>query len=243
MSRDRSVEAFILKRQDFGEADQIITLFSKEEGKLRAVVKAAKLPTSKLQPMLQPLFQTRVNLTGRNSATSSTLGKVIGAQIIKAYSGILDSEAKLGVWYMAAELVIRALPDSQPNAELFADLEKYADFLHNHSLSADQAKHSITQFQIKSLASLGLGIREAKNPGLNLGFSLDHGGFTDKITVDAVSVPLSVQELFVNMKTGAYSADWPAAPETLQALHNAVNKFVTYQLEREIKSQRFLAKT
>src|SRR5690349_15887569 len=127
MSRERAVEAFIIKKQDYGEADQIITLFCKEEGKIRALVKAAKLPTSKLQPMLQPVFQTRVNLTGSNAGTG--LAKVIGVQLIAAYSNIFENEAKMASWYVASELVMRGLADSAPNEQLFLELERYANFL------------------------------------------------------------------------------------------------------------------
>ncbi len=241
MSRERSLESFILKRQDYGEADQIITLFSKEEGKVRALVKSAKLPTSKLQPMLQPLFQTRVNLTGRSGALNPGLGKVIGGQIMKAYSGILESDAKLGVWYMASELVIRALPDSEPNEQLYFQLEKYANFLHETELSANQARHSIAQFQIKFLLSIGLGIRNLKNPPANFGFSLDHGGFTDQPQADSIPISLQNYELFLKMQNEAYSTDFGATEDSLDQIYKIVSRFVSYQLEREIKSQRFLA--
>ncbi len=241
MSRERSIEAFILKRQDYGESDQIITLFSKEEGKVRALVKAAKLPTSKLQPVLQPLFETRVTLSG--SSTSPGLAKVIGVQLIKAYSGILESESKLGAWYMASELIIRALPDSAPNEQLFTELEKYATFLHSTDLSPAQVKHSITQFQIKSLSSLGLGIRTVAHQDKNLRFSLYRGGFSIDDSIDSIPISVPAYAAFQGLAQKDYEAAEISEESVLAPLYSLVNRFVTYQLEREIKSQQFMANT
>jgi DNA repair protein RecO (recombination protein O) len=239
MSRQRSLQAFILKRQDFGESDQIITLFSKEEGKVRALVKAAKLPTSKLQPILQPLFETSVTMTGNSN--SPGLAKVIGAQLIKAYSGILESESKLGAWYMASELIIRALPDSAPNEPLYSELEKYASFLHNQDLDAAQVKHSTTQFQIKSLSTLGLGIKTVSNVDSNLWFSLDRGGFSLDDSADSIPISLPTYKAFRDMVTKDYRVSETSEGPILAPLYSLVNRFVTYQLEREIKSQQYMA--
>lgn len=240
MSRERSIESFILKRQDYGEADQIITIFSKEEGKVRALVKAAKLPTSKLQPVLQPLFETRVTLTGSSSGPG--LSKVIGAQLIKAYSGILQSEHKLGAWYMASELIIRALPDSAPNEPLFRELEQFADFLHEVELTSEEVKRAITQFQIKSLAHLGLGIKMISHDFENTSvwFSQNSGGFVSDNTSDSISVTASSYFAFLTLVKNNYFDAFALQDESYASLYSLVNRFVTYQLERELKSQRFM---
>lgn len=248
MSRERKVEAFILKRQDYAEADQIITLFSKEEGKLRALVKAAKLPTSRLQPVLQPLFETRVTLTG--SSAGAGLAKVIGAQLIKVYSGILENESKLGAWYMASELIIRSLPDSAPNEQLFDELELYATFLHETDLDPVQTKHSMTQFQIKCLSALGLGLRiipptsSLETNMQSVWFSMDRGGFatTDDAT-DSIPVSAQTYQAFLDLRASHYKRVGEVEESFARPLYNIVNRFVTYQLEREIKSQQYLANT
>lgn len=250
MARERSITAFIVKRQDYGEADQIVTVFSKEEGKLRALVKAAKLPTSKLQPLMQPLFETRITLTG--SSGSSGLSKVIGVQLVKAYSSIFESESKLGAWYAASELIIRALGDNAPNEALFQELQQYALFLHEHELSPAQVKYSSVQFQAKSLGALGLAIRTlpsaaSQHEGLQIWFSLEHGGFSVDAVAGGIAVSAQTYTIFIQLMHNSYN--WLPDNSTedivagLATLPNLVNRFVTYQLEREIKSQRFLANT
>jgi DNA repair protein RecO len=242
MARERTIETFILKKQDYAEADQIITLFSKQEGKLRCLVKAAKMPTSKLQPMLQPIFQTRVSLTGH--ANSPGLAKVIGVQLVKAYSAIFEQESKMAAWYVASELAIRALPDNAPNELFYLELERYANFLNDDESTADQIKQSVVQFQIKALHTLGLGIRTAVPGSQQIWFSLDGGGFTADESVDAIKISLGLYSTFQNMRNQSFSEVSKSAPDgELPQLQNLVNRFVTYQLEREIKSQQNLARS
>lgn len=241
MSRDRNIEAFVLKKQDYNEADQIITLFSKEEGKIRALVKAANQPNSKLRPALQPLFQSRVTIAG--SSASVGLMKVIRVQPIAVYGGILEDEAKLSAWYVAAELVMRSLADSAPNEVLFAELENFAKFLHEQTLDASSVKKTITQFQIRALSALGLGIRlldDTTNSGTNLQFSLDKGGFINSAALDGQSVTLQTYDAFLILQKDDYSAGQAIQEKESIELQKLVNRFVTYQLEREIKSQRYM---
>lgn len=236
MSRERIVESFILKRTDYGEVDQIVTLFSKEEGKIRVLVKAAKLPTSKLQPLLQPLFETKVSLTGSKGGPG--LAKVIGVQLINAYSGILGSEQKLAAWYVAAELLIRALPDGEPNEKLFTELQDYASFLHDTNLLPEQTKQSLVQFQIKAMATLGLGIRTIELPQTNIWFSFDRGGFVTDNSVDAIPIQPEVLAGFGALAGQPYSAGVDVKISEPASLSKLINRFVTYQLEREIKSHQ-----
>ncbi len=245
MSRERAVDTFILKRTDYGEADQIVTLFSKEEGKVRALVKAAKLPTSKLQPLLQPLFETRVTLSG--SKENTNLAKVINVQLIQAYGGILESEMKLSAWYIVSELLIRALPDHAPNESLFFELEQYASFLHETTSNAEQIKQSVMQFQIKALATLGMGVRDFSTSSGplsardNLWFSLDRGGFVDENSVDAIPIQWEVFQSFRVLSEQSYDRGVAVQTSNLGLLPSLINRFVTHQLEREIKSHQLLA--
>ena len=129
MSREQIYTAFVLKRMDYGETDQIITLFSLEEGKLRALVKAAKLPTSKLQPMLQPLFKVSVTLVGNGG-----LPKVIAARALKSFPGFYQDPSKLSCWYLVSELLNKALGDGSANEALYDLVDEYLEFLDQQQL-------------------------------------------------------------------------------------------------------------
>jgi hypothetical protein len=49
MARERTyrTESIILRRSDFGEADRLLTLFSREYGKIKAIAKGARKPQTR----------------------------------------------------------------------------------------------------------------------------------------------------------------------------------------------------
>ncbi len=62
-----STEAIVLKRSDLGEADRLLTLFTPYKGKMRAVAKGTRRPTSKMAGHLELLSRSQLQLAlGRN---------------------------------------------------------------------------------------------------------------------------------------------------------------------------------
>ncbi|MBE2222398.1 MAG: DNA repair protein RecO, partial [Anaerolineae bacterium] len=49
MPRERTLrtEAIVLKRHNFGEADRLLTLYTREFGKMKAIAKGARKPQSR----------------------------------------------------------------------------------------------------------------------------------------------------------------------------------------------------
>lgn len=239
MPREQILDAIILKKQDFGETDQIVTIFTKQEGKLRCLVKAAKLPSSKLQPALQPLLRSRVTLAG-----FSGLPKAIRAQPVKMYSGILASEDKIKAFFVVAEFLIRALPDGAPNTRLYNEVLKYLEFLNSPGSAMETNSKNIAlglaQFQMKAIDAVGFGIRFIPNTPDSAWFSTDRGGFFgEEPGADSVPVSLETYELFESLANGAYELSILAV-DTEKNVPSLINRFVAYQLEREIKSSAFL---
>ena len=62
ISRERvyRTEAVVLRRQDLGEADRLLTVYSLDRGKLKVVAKGVRRPTSRKAGHLEPF--TRVKL-------------------------------------------------------------------------------------------------------------------------------------------------------------------------------------
>ena len=53
MSRETKLTGIILKKQPLNESDEIITFYTKENGKIRALAKSVKSSKSKLQQKIQ----------------------------------------------------------------------------------------------------------------------------------------------------------------------------------------------
>lgn len=233
MSREQTYTAFVLKRQDYNETDQIITLFTLEEGKLRCLVKASKLPTSKLQPALQPLFKVAVTVAG-----NSGLPKVIRAQILQTFPNLLD-EHKLNCWYLMSELLSKALADGSPSEQLFHLAESYLQFLHDHELSTEQINLVVAQFQVKALQYLGMAM---VNPGSadKMWFSNHQGGFVNNGSgADAFAVSQQDFALFQTLVRNNFEVVLNHQTDS-KPLSQLINRFMTYQLERELKTAQFM---
>ena len=111
--RTYRAEALTLKTAPFGEADLLVTLFSREEGKLRAVAKGARRPTGKLVGHLEPLTFTRLALNrGRN------LDVVSQAQTLDNFTPLKSNLTALSKGLYVAELVDGFGSEASPNEPL-----------------------------------------------------------------------------------------------------------------------------
>ncbi|MBI3972353.1 MAG: DNA repair protein RecO [Chloroflexi bacterium] len=117
-------EAIVLRRQDFGEADRVLTLYSPRLGKFRAVAKGVRRPRSRLGGHVE-LF-THVNLLvaqGRN------LDIVTQAETVRPYCRIRDDLWKTAYACYAAELVDRFIEERLENAPVFDLLQRALVYL------------------------------------------------------------------------------------------------------------------
>jgi DNA repair protein RecO (recombination protein O) len=101
-SRSYQTQGVILKQTKLGEFDRIVTIYSPEFGKLRAVAKGACRPKSKLGGNVEPLTHSLMLLAkGRN------LDIVTQSQTINGFLAL-----KSDLWRMACGLYILELIDS-----------------------------------------------------------------------------------------------------------------------------------
>ncbi len=127
-------EGLTLRKASIGEADLVVTVFTAERGKVRAVGKGARRSTSKLVGHLEPLTLARLSMAqGREldvvtqaevldgfaavktDITTMTRGLYV-AELLDGF-GPEDSEAP-GLFRLAVS-VLRALPDAvEPEAPL-----------------------------------------------------------------------------------------------------------------------------
>ena len=104
----------MLSRIDFGEADRVVTVYSRQLGKLRVVAKGARRPLSRLGPHLEYFCRTQLMLTkGRD------LDVVTGAETINAHLALRANLDAYGHASHMVELVARLTEERQENAVVF----------------------------------------------------------------------------------------------------------------------------
>jgi DNA repair protein RecO (recombination protein O) len=254
--RTYQTHGIILKQTKLGEFDKIITIYTPELGKLKAVAKGACRPKSKLGGNVEPLTHSLMLLAkGRN------LDIVTQSQTINGFLAL-----KSDLWRMACGLYILELIDSftiegSENRPLF-DLS--LDIL-NRLSEPDSSEAILRYFELHLLHYLGyrpqllrcVNCDSPLKPVVNF-FSLSMGGLlcpycnseenhryeqSEAISLKP-SLPLSVGALKVLRLWQSY--DYATArrvrvkPELSSELERVLHEYIRYILQRELKSLTWL---
>ncbi|MFQ5593780.1 MAG: DNA repair protein RecO [Anaerolineae bacterium] len=106
--------AIVLKRQDFGEADRILTLFTPERGKLRAIAKGVRKTTSRKSGHIELFTYSDLLIAkGRN------LDIVTQAEMIRPFLGLRQELPRISYAYYITELVDKFTKEDDENRPLF----------------------------------------------------------------------------------------------------------------------------
>ncbi len=117
-------DAIVLSRFDYGEADRILTLLTPELGKIKAIAKGIRRPTSRIGGSLEPLAELRLQL-----AKGRTFDVVTQVTMQHAWLGLRDRlEVTATAWY-CAELVDRSLEERHAAEPLYLLLRRAYELL------------------------------------------------------------------------------------------------------------------
>ncbi|MFQ5342424.1 MAG: DNA repair protein RecO, partial [Anaerolineae bacterium] len=106
--------AIVLKRQDFGEADRILTLFTPAHGKLRVIAKGVRKTTSRKSGHVELFTYSNLLIAkGRN------LDIVTQAEMIRPFRGLRQELPRISYAYYIAELVEKFTKEDDENRPLF----------------------------------------------------------------------------------------------------------------------------
>ncbi len=226
--------AIVLKKQPLGEGDELVTFYSRENGKIRALAKSVKLPKSKLAPSLQTLYCLNLQLAG------SRLPKIIGAQVLKAYARLRENLAATVNAYYALESVIKFTPDEQVNSKLYDLLDNFLEYLNKNADKPECLVYGLVKFKIHFLEELGYTIKPPEMPlSGNLAFSSTQGGFVENISADAMTVTPADASAFLTL----HEASWPELSGlriSAGYMNQLISAFMEFHMERKVKSDAFL---
>lgn len=145
--RSYKVEGIILARSNFSEADKLVTIFTKQFGKMKVVAKGVRRLNSRRAPHLELANHVEAVLH-----TGKTFDAVIEVKTLDDY-GELKKDLKLsGYLFYLVEVLGRILPEHQPHPEIFCLLLSILSDLSN--LGENQQKQ-VKQFVVQLLWELG----------------------------------------------------------------------------------------
>jgi DNA repair protein RecO (recombination protein O) len=109
-------EALILRTYPFHEADLLVTLFTRAEGKVRGVAKAAKRSKRRFGGALEPLTYVLAHWEDKEK---QELARLDSCEIISSpLSGEVNYPRLVALSYVA-EVIDQLLPDREPSDEIF----------------------------------------------------------------------------------------------------------------------------
>ncbi|OGG31369.1 DNA repair protein RecO [Candidatus Gottesmanbacteria bacterium RIFCSPLOWO2_01_FULL_46_9] len=114
LSRVYTAEGIVLKRRNVGEADRILTVFTKRFGKIRVIAKGVRRITSRRAGHIEVF--SRVILTLHSYKNMDIVSE---AQAITRGMLLERDAARLGYAYCMCELVDQLLADHQEHEDVF----------------------------------------------------------------------------------------------------------------------------
>lgn len=114
MKRSLKTEALVIGSMRLREADRIVTLYTRERGRLSAVAKGVRRTSSRVGGRLEPFSLVHVVLyPGRSLYT------VTGVETIRTFQGVRDALFRLEEGARLLENVRRMFPEEEEHADAF----------------------------------------------------------------------------------------------------------------------------
>ena len=231
-------EGVVLKSIKLGEADRIVTLLTRDSGKLSAVAKGIRKTKSRFGRRLEPFTQVELMLyRGRN------LDTITAAHIVTSFHEVRDEYARLTSASALVEMVEKISPERErlPSTYrlLVSGLQALAD---------GKGITVVPAFVVKLLSLSGyhpqLGLcAGCGGPEVLGGFSPSLGGAICEACWpedrDAVRIPTSQISLMARLLERDFGED--ADPEAVFDVTQVLKGYAEYHLERPLKSLSLLA--
>ncbi|MBI3343021.1 DNA repair protein RecO [Candidatus Gottesmanbacteria bacterium] len=143
-----TTEAIVLKRKNIGEADRILTIFSKQYGRMRVLAKGIRRETSRRGPHLEVF--SRVALVLHKGKTWDLVTEASGLEV---FSELRKKLQLVSIGYYLCELVDALTPEHQEHRDIYTLLLGALTAL-NDMTDVDPVAVS-EQFALELLRNLG----------------------------------------------------------------------------------------
>jgi DNA repair protein RecO (recombination protein O) len=236
-------EAIVLRARNYGEADQVLTIFTRSAGKVHAIAKGVRKPRSRLRGGVQPFTLSQIVFhTGR------TWDIVTQTEPQTVWLGLGTSLDRFVLASYTAELLEALLPEKEGNSQAFAlACQAFA------GLAGPDPELTVRAFEVQFLSLMGyrpildVCAHDGKPlQGDKLGFSARSGGALCRecIGIDPHGLKISRQALAVmatleRLELSRVSR-LKVPPPLRRELEEVLRYYVSYHVERCLKSATYL---
>lgn len=246
MSRERTYrsEGIVLRRSDLGEADRLLTLYTRDFGKIRAVAKGARKPQSRKTGHVELFTRTQFLF-----AKGQGFDIVSQADMVEAYPALREDLVRTTYASYAVELLDQFTPDEDRNVGIYDLLSMALDWF----AQADDLFLAARYYELRLLSLSGYQpqlfdcvANGEKIVEQDQFFSLELGGVLcpNCYPQDRRARPISATALKVLRYL--QTRDWKtvrvlAVKRPLhRELESLMHSYLSHTLERNLKSVEFL---
>lgn len=149
MNRSYKVEAIVLKRTNLGEADRLVTVFSRDHGRLRLLAKGIRRLSSRKKGHLELFNQVKLQV-----ASGKNLDLITEAETINNFPRLRRNLNRVRIAYLFLELVDKLTAENQEHPEVYQLLVDNLSRLDSREAPAEL----IAKFETSLLSFLGFGL-------------------------------------------------------------------------------------
>lgn len=244
-----NVDAIILRRSDFGEADRLLTVFSAAQGKLRLLAKGARKTQSRKAGHIELFMHSTLQVaSGRN------FGIITQAEGVEAFRDLREDLDKVSHAYYVVELIDKFSEENDPQYPIFELLVRTMARLTEGN--AEQQFMALRFFELRLLSLSGyqpqlhfcLSCGNKIEAVDNNYFSIPEGGMfchtCGETHSQAEAISLATLKVLRFMQTYTWEkvANLQLSPSTQYDVETLLLRYLTFTLERGLKSVTFLKK-
>ena len=242
--RQVSIEAIVLRHTEFGEADRLIILFSKYQGKIRTIAKGIRKIKSRKAGHLEPFTQSKLLL-----ARGRDFWIITQAESINPHLKLKDDLLLTAYGSYILELVERFMSEEIENPALYNLLSNTLQRLEKD----ENTDIAVRYFEIKLLDLLGykpelhncVHCRKEILPE-DQNFSYQDGGVLcpscGRKTYSAIPVSLDTLKYLRHFQRSRYQdlKNIQLAKNVQDNMEQILQNYLSYLLERKINSLNFI---
>lgn len=232
----------IIKTQDYGESNKLITIFSKNIGKFKAIARGAKKPKSRMAAVTQPFIYGHFLIY-----ITKGLGNVQSGDILDSFRKIREDIVKTAYAAYVVELTDKLLEEKNQELYIYDQFYRTMEWIHDK----DEFDIPIMMYEFKLFQKAGFApvldrcvhCGDLKNL---IAFSINEGGMLctkckhyDSHANLLPSVLIRLLGLFLNVgieRIGSISIK----PENIKLLRQIIDAYYDQYGGYFLKSRKFL---
>jgi Recombination protein O N terminal len=137
ISRYRKLHCFIIKRKNYREKDKIITVFTKEKGKLTLLAKGIRNIKSKRAGSLE-LF----NQVFMQAAKTGGMDVITEVELLKTFPQFSKDYQKTQIAFQIIELIDKLTYEKQEHVELYQLLDTAMTYVNNLNINVETHRNA-----------------------------------------------------------------------------------------------------